>query len=350
MTHGKLFSARRVGVCGSSKELPATAIPFCEAAGAELAKHEHVVIVSGGSRQRPNTGDQDLATDWHIVNAAVQVMRCSGPGRIEERVETVLSDPVASKEYFIMGTLRQARGKTREARRFSFVRSVDALLAVCGRGGTAQELALALELDIPVLPVPLFGGSAAQVWHAYKDDLVPRLRLDARTVQRWEGKTPTARQDLEALAVEMVGALLGSLERRCFVIMPFAQDFAALYDFVIEPVIRKAGDHPIRLDRAAVPGDVGGQIIDGIRQCDYVIAVLDGLRPNVLYELGLAHGRGKPTVLLNRAGSLGDVEKIPFDLSMHQRLEYEAVDAGLVQRLERTLAELPTSRDGPASR
>jgi hypothetical protein len=308
--------------------------------GTELAKYDHVVIVSGGSRHTPKASDQDLATDWYIVNAAVQEMRRSGPGRVEERIETVLSTANTTEESFIIGTLRQARGKTRDARRFSFVRSLDALLAVSGRGGTAQELALALELDIPVLPVPLFGGSAAEVWHAYKDDLVPRLRLDGQTVQRWEEEAPSAHEKLQELAVEMVGALISSLERRCFVIMPFAQDFAALYDFVIEPVIRKAGDRPIRLDRAAVPGDVGGQLIDGIRRCDYVIAVLDGLRPNVLYELGLAHGRGKPTVLINRVGSLGDLATIPFDLSMHQRLEYETVDAGLVTRLEHALAEL----------
>ena len=109
---------------------------------------------------------------------------------------------------------------------------------------------------------------------------------------------------------------------------------------MIEPVIQKAGDYPIRLDRAAVPGDVGRQIVEGIRQCDYIVAVLDGLRPNVLYELGLAHGRSKPTVLLNRLGSLSASETIPFDLSMYQRLEYETVDASLVERLEHTLGRL----------
>jgi hypothetical protein len=159
-------------------------------------------------------------------------------------------------------------------------------------------------------------------------------------VQRWEEEAPIDPEKLPTLAKEMVGALVGSLQRRCFVIMPFAQDFRALYDFVIEPVIHKAGDYPIRLDRAAIPGDVGGQILDGIRQCDYIVAVLDGLRPNVLYELGLAHGRGKPTVLLNRVGSLSSSDTIPFDLSMYQRLEYESVDASLVERLEHTLGRL----------
>src|SRR5262249_30993266 len=122
------------------------------------------------------------------------------------------------------------------------------------------------------------------------------------------------------------------------------QDFSALYDFVIEPAIRRAGDRPIRLDRDAVPGDVGSQISDGIRQCDYVIAVLDGLRANVLYEVGLAHGCGKPTVLLNRAGTLDEAGSAPCDLSIPNGLRYDPVDAGLGGRLEHALAALPPRR------
>jgi hypothetical protein len=69
---------------------------------------------------------------------------------------------------------------------------------------------------------------------------------------------------------------------------------------------------------------------------------LDGLRVNVLYELGLAHGRNKPTILISRIGSLTDEAFSVFDLSMQQRLEYHALEAGLVKRLQAAIEALPT--------
>jgi hypothetical protein len=62
------------------------------------------------------------------------------------------------------------------------------------------------------------------------------------------------------------------------------------------------------------------------------------------FELGFAHGCDKPTILLNRTGSLGDAARLPFDLSMKQRLEYQTVEASLVERLKDALAKLPSRR------
>jgi predicted Rossmann-fold nucleotide-binding protein len=340
----KLFVPRRIGVCGSSKDLSEEAVSFCKAVGEELGKEDNVVIVSGGTKKRKDaTGENNLAADWYIVDAARRAIeQNSSPERIAERIETVVSrDPKA--EYFDIGSKTMSRGKTSQARRFSFVRGLDALFAVAGRGGTAQELALAMELGIPLLSVPLFDGEAKRFWDDYESDFKRALRLDDAAFERWRVPAITAEQ-LQPLAVEMVGALLASIPRRCFVIMPFAEDFAALYDFVIERAILCNGDRPIRLDRTAVPGDAGRQINDGIKSCDYAIAVLDGLRANVLYELGIAHGCDKPTILLNRTGSLGDAARLPFDLSMKQRLEYQTVEASLVERLKDALAKLPSRR------
>jgi nucleoside 2-deoxyribosyltransferase len=100
------------------------------------------------------------------------------------------------------------------------------------------------------------------------------------------------------------------------------------------------GDSALRLDRTAIPGDTGHQIKNGIRSCDYAIAVLDGLRPNVLYELGLAHAYGKRTILINRAGTL-EGNAAPFDLALQQRLEYRTLEASLVDRLKNAIKSLP---------
>jgi hypothetical protein len=140
----------------------------------------------------------------------------------------------------------------------------------------------------------------------------------------------------------MVSALLRAIPRRCFIITPFSEEHVSLYDFVIEPSLLAVGDSAIRLDRTGIPGDASEQVRAGIKSCDYVIAVLDGLRPNVLYELGLAHAYGKRTILINRAGALG-AAMMPFDLAVQQRIEYPALDAGLVDRLKNAIRSLPPS-------
>jgi predicted Rossmann-fold nucleotide-binding protein len=324
-----------IGVCGSSKELSSEAATFCGALGRRLAQDPLARIVSGGTRRRAGRPSDDLAADWLIVNAACETI---GPDHELERVVTVLreGDPHDETEAFRKGTERRARGKTGEARRISFVRGLDALIAVGGRGGTAQELALAIEQHIRVLPVPTFDGRAREFWDAYRSDLLTELRIDEERAARWESPPELTPRTLQELADEMVDMLFRSLPRRCFVIMPFHRDFDGLYDFVIAAAVRAAGDEPLRVDRVGAPGDAIRMVQDGIRNCEYSIAVLDGMRPNVLYELGLAHGQSKPTILMNREGTLGADGEAPFDLYTHQRLQYSKID----QQLTTLLAEM----------
>ena len=315
-----------------------------------------MVIVSGGTKQRHRPGtdraEHDFAVDWHIVNTAEREIRAhSGSDVVARRIETVVIDAgdTPAAEQFRIGTSRYPRGKTSEARRFTFVKSLDAILAVGGRGGTAQELALAMELGHRVMPVPLFPGTAQDFWHSYEKELLQMLRVQSESADRWRAaaelteKLQLSVDETRELAIEMVGVLLSALPRKCFVIMPFSDVYVALYDFVIAPAIAYFGDDPIRLDRTAIPGDAGDQIHEGIRACDYAIAVLDGLRPNVLYELGLAHAYQKPTILMNCAGTLGDNSAAPFDLSLNQRLEYCVVNAALVDDLKMRIKNLPVA-------
>jgi predicted Rossmann-fold nucleotide-binding protein len=341
MMTGKLFSPRTIGVCGSSKGLPPEAAEFCRALGRRLAEDSLARIVSGGTKKRQGTPEGDFAADWLIVDAARAVM---DPNVVFERIVTVIRDDGSGTTGFRVGAERRARGKTGEARRINFVRDVDALIAVGGRGGTSQELALAIEQDVRVLPAPTFAGSAREFWDAYRPDLVKALRIDEERAHRWENAVLTEPGKVQELAIEMVDALFNSLPRRCFVIMPFHQDFDALFDFVIAPAVKAAGDEPVRVDRVGAPGDIKKQIDDGIKNCEYAIAVLDDLRANVLYELGIAHGQAKTTILMNRQGTLGNNGSVPFDLFTQHRLEYEKLDAGLTDRLKQLIKSLSTTR------
>ena len=328
------FRRWRIGVCGSSKGLPDAAVDLCRALGRRLARVPDLVIVSGGTKQREGVSDEDLAADWHIISAAEAEL---APDAVLDRIATMVRADVTKTTSFGVGTRRYARGKTGEARRIQFIRSVDALIAVGGGGGTAQELALGFEQGIPTLPVPMFPGSAREFWQAYRAKLIDELRLSEAVGKRWESIRDLQDDVVEKLAGEMVDVLLECLPLRCFVITPFQPEFDALFDDVIEPAIGRAGGRALRVDRAAVPGDVVRRIDDGIRTCDCAIAVLDGLRPNVIYEVGLAHGRGKPTILMRRRGETGNDDDLPFDLATQHVLPYTSGDAGVARELERLI-------------
>lgn len=359
MNGEKSFVKRRIGVCGSSMGLSEHAKLFCEAVGTRLVEDPSVVIVSPGMQKRGDAAnEQDLAAEWYIVSSAekrlMELASKNGDYAIDDHIETVSAETneLGCVKLFQKGYIHRSRGKTFAAKRYCFVDSIDALIAVTGRLGTGEELALAYELNKGVLPVPSFNGTAREFWSAYRVELLRNLRIDHMRGRYWEAKVwetnvddktvndNTSEQELRNLADDMVSALLDSLPRRCFVITPFNDEFSALYDFVIALAVEDVGDQPVRLDRAAIPGDVGKQINEGIKTCDYAIAVLDGFSPNVLYELGLTHGLGKRAILLNRKGALDGEIPIPFDLTMQQRLEYQTIDEQLRVRLQKAITSL----------
>jgi hypothetical protein len=49
------------------------------------------------------------------------------------------------------------------------------------------------------------------------------------------------------------------------------------------------------------------QISDLIRDCAFAVVVLDGLRPNVVFEYGMLHAMGKPVILLKEEEAQVDI-------------------------------------------
>jgi hypothetical protein len=330
VTHApfRLLERRKIGIAGSSKDVTSAMRAFSREVGKRLAANGEVCVVTGGTRQRKDTLGGDLAVDWHVAQAAKAELEARKRD-VEEYLATVPRQDASETRGFRLGKIWRAHGKTGETRRFAFVRRLDALIAIGGGSGTDQELALAIELGIPVLPVPTFPGrgtgegpsGARRYWNAYRRQLVSRLKIGAAQAKRWE--TPT-KVGLRPLAREMTEVFLKSLARRCFVIMPFADDHDQLYEEVIGPAVVGVGDEPVNLKYLGMHGDAARHVVDGIRRADYVIAVLNGLNLNVMYELGLAHAYGKPAVLINCRGGIEE-KRLPFDIATQNRLEYKAV-------------------------
>lgn len=105
---------------------------------------------------------------------------------------------------------------------------------------------------------------------------------------------------------------------RAFVVMQFSEPFDSLYAEVIGPVCRAMQLCPSRADDVHGPGLILRDIISALVESEVVIVDITPPNPNVFYELGYAHARSTPTVLLARRGS-----SLPFDVSGYRVIFYD---------------------------
>ena len=303
-------------------------------------------MVSGGCKQRK--GNNYSSADWH---AMVGARKRLGELGIDERdrIETFLpGDDDNEIVKFRAGKIINVPDATPQARRFEMISGIDVLVAVAGDHGTRQNLDLALALKRPALPLPMFTkadgkpSASRAFWTAYEDKIRSWFNISDEVAHMWEG-LDAAKLDkagLDELARDVAHRLVSRLVRTCMVIMPFAKDFDALYDRLIQPAIEAAGFQPIRTDRLHRLGDKHQPIRQGIETCDCALAVLTGMRSNVLYEVGFAHGKSKPVILLIEGQDVGTPD-IPFDIDSELLLEYRGVEESLKDSIRKMLENVP---------
>jgi hypothetical protein len=103
---------------------------------------------------------------------------------------------------------------------------------------------------------------------------------------------------------------MSSIERRCFVIMPFSPE---LHYFYLYMKIHIELNHHIvceRGDDKVLTLPILDKIVDYIRNADVIIADCSGHNPNVFYELGLAHAYGKKVILITK----DEIKEAPSDI------------------------------------
>ena len=100
--------------------------------------------------------------------------------------------------------------------------------------------------------------------------------------------------------------------------MEFTEPFDSLYGEVIRPVCEDLELDPYRADDVFRPGLILQDIISGLVESDVIIAEITPTNANVFYELGYAHARNTPTVLLARRNGT-----LPFDISGHRVIFYD---------------------------
>ena len=110
----------------------------------------------------------------------------------------------------------------------------------------------------------------------------------------------------------------------CFVVMQFTDEFNELYSEVIKPTCEAFGYRVVRADDFYTSGLIIDDITRSIQECTLVIADVTPNNANVFYELGYAHGIGKPTILLSDRKR----DRLPFDISGFRTIFYDNTIGG----------------------
>ncbi|MFJ5228795.1 hypothetical protein ACIQBJ_02740 [Kitasatospora sp. NPDC088391] len=143
--------------------------------------------------------------------------------------------------------------------------------------------------------------------------------------------------------------------RQCFVIGPIGNPYAAhgsperdayehhltIFEQVIAPACEKFDVTALRADDIADAGDINEQICRHVIGSDLVIADVSGGNPNVMYELGLRHLNGGPTIHIGEDGQL------PFDIASVRTIKYQRSRSMLATARRRIESALEAGfRDG----
>ena len=187
------------------------------------------------------------------------------------------------------------------------------------------------------------GQSKDSILAAFFRDI--QLSIDMRQAERFRAARPEAFEEVSPATLERssrsqdASPLLTSSSNLCFVMMPFRPETDALYRNLIKPAVERLGLTALRADEMAAPGSITEQIRVAIQQSRLCVADVSGRNPNVLYEVGIAHTLGKPTVLLTQ-----DVGDVPFDLRVIRHIVYgldalEAARSSLERSIQSILGE-----------
>lgn len=114
-----------------------------------------------------------------------------------------------------------------------------------------------------------------------------------------------------------------------FVLMPFDAAFDDIYKLGIKETAESLGIRAERVDEQIFHKEnILERIYGQIDTADLIIADMTGRNPNVFYEIGYAHARGKTCLLLTSKS-----DDIPFDLKHHRHVIY----GDSIQNLKRML-------------
>lgn len=111
-------------------------------------------------------------------------------------------------------------------------------------------------------------------------------------------------------------------ENKVVCLMPFNKHFSSIYNTIktacrIENFVCSRTDEELIEDNNNLRKYIIGQILSA----KVIVAVLDGLNPNVFYEIGIAHAVGKLVILI---ANVNDLNKVPTDFKAGRVIFYDS--------------------------
>ena len=188
-------------------------------------------------------------------------------------------------------------------------------------------------LPDPLLPAApaSAAGSTAEVLNELKGlraELSVLQQLVADGMRRPERTSIDPGGGSTMTPADFLGPAFPTEKNRCFVIMPYSQDWSGAVERIILEVCMDVG---LEFEIAKnMPGRfVPYDIWRGITGAGVIVADLSGANPNVTYEVGLADVAGKDVVLIAQQAD------VPFDFQAQRLILYEnSLPGSLILREE----------------
>jgi hypothetical protein len=298
---------KRVRVCFyGGTDLQGTPTKFISALAYKVLESMPALVVTGGflhSNKRPKA----ISTDFAALEGA---RRYSQEHKVDLKdcYEAWIPEPSLDGRSDVGGVTRMTEkdgitvqvmtGRTSLGRRLAMVAAVDIVVTISGKQHTEVVVEQALELGIPVLPIPDAGGDSADLLVKYRARIANSF--DPGALDRCLGEiSKDINNNPDVAAASVVNLLRTAKIGKCLVLLPYDDQHNKLYSSLIEPAITPYMI-PVRLDRLPTSEAIYRSFADAMQSSSAVIADVTELNQNVMYEIGYAHGRGLTPLIYTR--------------------------------------------------
>lgn len=264
------------------------------------------IIVTGGFLHS-NKLPEAISTDVAALNGARRYAEEKSID-LKECFEAWIPEPTLDKRPDVKGAVRMSQeegvkirvmqGRTPLGRRLAMVAGVDLVLTISGSKHTEVVGEQALELGIPVFPIPNAGGDSKDLLDLHRARIALAFAPGALD-QCLSILSDTITNDLKGAATAVVELIKTAKFGKCLVLLPYDEEHKLLYTSTIEGAISK---HmiPLRLDILPNSEAIYTSFAEAVRTASAVMADITLLNENVMYEIGYAHGLGLIPLIYTR--------------------------------------------------
>jgi nucleoside 2-deoxyribosyltransferase len=290
------------------------------------------VIVTGGFLHS-NKEPKAISTDFAALEGARRYADKRGRN-LEKYYEAWIPEPELDRRPDVGGvvrmtehdgiTVRVMHGRTPLGRRLAMVAGVDLVVTISGRQHTEVVVEQALELGLPVIPIPDAGGDSAELLKTYRERIAASFAPGA--FDECLGKVSTSILHRPEIAADAVIILARTAKiGKCLVLFPYDDEHNRLYESSIKSAIAKHMA-PINLSDIPQSAAIYTSFAEAMRASTAIVADITSVNKNVMYEIGYAHGLGLTPLLYTRDAAVLDQLPVYFK-TLNIRVESEEIPA-----------------------